>query len=153
MILSKFLRHEIILKNWTACNIFVLNHTLNICIIHLNFSRVKLNKSSYWSVSGWKPEVSTECNFVLLGQVQQLHRHLLLLVFNLQRLSVSCIETAESVDMYQAMFKLRFNRSFSFELSALVDQTLALANHQHFVTDQPQKREEKILKKEIKNYG
>ena len=44
--------------------------------------------------SDGKPEVCAERDWVVVGQVEQLHRHLLLLVLNLHRLFIGRIETA-----------------------------------------------------------
>ena len=97
MILSKKFNIQI-------CNFFVLNHTLN-HIIHLNFSKAELIQlrflCSYWSVSDGKPEVCTEWDLVVLCQVEQLHRHLLLFVLNPHRLFICCVETAETINVYE----------------------------------------------------
>ena len=102
MILSKKFNIQI-------CNFFVLNHTLN-HIMHLNFSKAELIQlrflCSYWSVSDGKPEVCTEWDLVVLCQVEQLHRHLLLFVLNPHRLFICCVETAETINVYLVMFEL-----------------------------------------------
>ena len=61
---------------------------------------------SYQTVSNGKPEVCTERNLVLVGQVEQLHSHLFLFVLNPHGFFISCVETAETRKVNQIMFKL-----------------------------------------------
>ena len=58
-------------------------------------TNVEANKSDVDQFcSDGKPEVCAERDWVVVGQVEQLHRHLLLLVLNLHRLFIGRIETA-----------------------------------------------------------
>ena len=60
--------------------------------------RVETNKTDVDQFcSDGEPEVRAERDRVVVGQVEQLHRHLLLLVLDLHRLFVGRIETAENI--------------------------------------------------------
>ena len=60
--------------------------------------RVETNKTDVDQFcSDGEPEVRAERDRVVVGQVEQLHRHLLLLVLDLHWLLIGRIETAENI--------------------------------------------------------